>query len=302
MDFPRSRDKDRDASHITLPQCYTSFSMQSFPARLHVLLARGAPIGLIIRRGPSRQVCTILWDRRTDSFTLGQWFKGRIYERRGDLSPDGKHFIYFAMDGKWQDLLSKGSWSAVSRVPYLKALTFFPKGDCWNGGGLFIGNDRYWLNGEGFHQRGRGSTGLHRDEAYRPIGGRGGECLTVYYPRLLRDGWILNDQLSAGITDQCDIFEKPLGSGWLLRKYAHAQVGSPPGKGCYWDEHELLHPPSNRCLKQPDWEWTELDDCRLVWASGGQLWTGMLTNIGLAGTRLLHDFNDMTFERRPAPY
>ncbi|MEK6804025.1 MAG: hypothetical protein AABZ34_15370 [Nitrospirota bacterium] len=73
-----------------------------------MLLAREAPVGLVIRRGPSRQVCTLLWDRRTDTFTLGQWFKGRIYERRCDLSPDGTHFIYFAMDGKWGGL-SKGS-------------------------------------------------------------------------------------------------------------------------------------------------------------------------------------------------
>ena len=258
-------------------------------------------MGLVIRRGPSRQVCTMLWDRRTDTFSLGQWFKGRIYERRCDLSPDGTHFIYFAMDGKWRGL-SEGSWSAISRAPFLKALTFFPKGDCWNGGGLFIDNARYWLNGAGCHQKERGKTGLRRDDTHRPVGGRGGECLTVYYPRLLREGWALNDHLSAGITDQCDVFEKAFENGWILRKYAHAQVGSPPGKGCYWDEHELLHPPANRCLKQPDWEWAEWDGTRVVWASGGQLWASAVTDIGLAESRLLHDFNSMSFERRTAPY
>ena len=275
--------------------------MQSFPARLHVLLARDAPVGLVIRRGPSRQVCTLLWDRRTDSFTLGQWLKGRIYERRCDLSPDGTHFIYFAMDGKWSGL-SKGSWSAISRAPYLKALAFFPKGDCWQGGGLFIDHDRYWLNGDGCHLQGRNSTTLHRDQDYRPAGGRGGECLGVYYPRLLRDGWRLNDHLSAGITDQCDIFEKPIGNGWVLRKYAHAQVGSPPGKGCYWDEHELVQAQSNLCLQQPGWEWADLDGTRLIWAESGCLWTGSLTDSGLAEPRLLYDFNHMTFQRRTAPY
>src|SRR4051812_45410499 len=55
--------------------------------------------GLVIRRGPSRQVCTMLWHRQNDTFTLGQWFKGRIYERRCDLSPAGTHFIYFC-DGR----------------------------------------------------------------------------------------------------------------------------------------------------------------------------------------------------------
>jgi len=75
---------------------------------------------------------------------------------------------------------------------------------------------------------------------------------------------MLSDRLSAGSTDQCDAFEKPVGNGWLLRKYAHAQIGSQPGKGCYWDEHEIVQAQSNLCLKQPGWEWADLDDTRLI--------------------------------------
>jgi hypothetical protein len=66
-------------------------------ARIHVLLAREEPLGVVIRRGPSKQVCTVQWDRRDDDFQVGQWLRGRIYERRSDLYPDGKHLIYFAM-------------------------------------------------------------------------------------------------------------------------------------------------------------------------------------------------------------
>ncbi len=110
--------------------------MAEIPTRLHVLLARDTPIGLVIRRGPSKSVATILWNRDTDDFQVGQWLKGRIYERRSDLSPDGRYFIYFAMNGKWSTE-SEGSWTAVSRSPYLKAIAMFPKGDCWNGGGLW---------------------------------------------------------------------------------------------------------------------------------------------------------------------
>src|ERR1700742_4479685 len=102
--------------------------MPKFPARIHVLLASEARVGVVIRRGPSKQVCTVLWDRKTDEVKGGQWMKGRIYERRCDISPDGKHLIYFAMNGKWGSE-SKGSWTAISRAPYLKALGFFPKGD-----------------------------------------------------------------------------------------------------------------------------------------------------------------------------
>ncbi len=118
--------------------------MEAATARIHVLLASQVPLGLVIRRGPSKQVATILWDRERDHFELGQWLKGRIYERRSDLSPDGRYLIYFAMNGKW-NTESQGAWTAISRAPYLKALAFFPKGDCWNGGGLWTGRNTYWL-------------------------------------------------------------------------------------------------------------------------------------------------------------
>jgi hypothetical protein len=40
------------------------------PARLHVILAREAPLAVAIRRGPAKQVCTVLWNRRTDESSL----------------------------------------------------------------------------------------------------------------------------------------------------------------------------------------------------------------------------------------
>src|SRR5262245_29894464 len=83
-----------------------------FPPRLHVLMAREAPVGVVIRRGPSKSVCTLIWDRRSDSFILGQWLKGRIFERRSDLSPDGKYLLYFAMNGRWRTE-ARGSWTAI---------------------------------------------------------------------------------------------------------------------------------------------------------------------------------------------
>src|SRR5262249_27813719 len=113
------------------------------PPRLHVLLAREAPLGLIIRRGPHRYSCTLLWDRGNDTFQLGQWVKARLYPERCDLSPNGQHFIYFALDG-YRHSESRGSYTAVSRAPYLKALSFYPRGDTWGGGGLFINNSSFY--------------------------------------------------------------------------------------------------------------------------------------------------------------
>jgi hypothetical protein len=271
--------------------------MASFPARVHVLIASAARIGVVVRRGPAKQVCTFLWDREHDDFQLGQWMKGRIYERRSDLSPDGKHLIYFAMKGTWSGE-AKGSWTAISRAPYLKAVALFPKGDCWNGGGLFTSNETYWLNDGCGHPALRDTSEVKRDLKYRPVGQVGGECLSVYYPRLLRDGWTKVETGLQGL----DAFEKPAQKGWVLRKIAHAEIGAPPGRGCYWDEHELLDTVSGTRIACPDWEWAEVDQKRLVWSETGKLFAGILTKGGLIEEKELFDFNGFRFEAIEAPY
>jgi hypothetical protein len=275
--------------------------MASFPARIHVLLSGVARVGVVIRRGPAKQVCTFLWNRRTDEFRVGQWFKGRIYERRADISPDGKYLIYFAMKGTWNSE-AKGSWTAISRAPYLKALAIFPKGDCWNGGGLFTGNKRYWLNDSCGQTVLRDTREVRRDLKYRPIGRVGGECLSVYYPRLLRDGWTRAGEANLARPQGVDVFEKLAHRGWVLRKIAHAEIGAAPGRGCYWDEHELRHLESNASISFPDWEWAEIDHKRLVWAQAGKLFAGVLTRGGLIEEKELFDFNGFKFEAIEAPY
>jgi len=140
----------------------TEEPVQPLPARIHVLLARNAPTAVVIRRGPSKQVCTVAWDRLKDTFAIGQWLKGRIYERRSDLSPDGRHLIYFAMNGKWESE-TKGSWTAISRTPCLRAIGLWAKGDCWHGGGLFTAGKRYWINDGCGHEALREPAGLQRD-------------------------------------------------------------------------------------------------------------------------------------------
>lgn len=275
--------------------------MSRFAPRLHVLLASDVPVGLVIRRGPSKSVATVLWDRRRDQFRLGQWLKGRLYERRSDLSPDGTYAIYFAMNGKWSSD-SRGSWTAISRAPYLKAIAFFPKGDCWHGGGLWTGKDTYWLNDGCGHTIAHDTTTVHRDRKYHPSGNYGGECLGVYYHRLLRDGWELVERISIDKWQGKDIFEKNIGNGWILRKIAHAEIGAPIGKGCYWDEHELLGSTKNQTIHCPDWEWADLDGTRLVWVANGKLCAAKIQKNGLTEEAELHDFNDMTFEAIEAPY
>ena len=274
--------------------------MADIHPRIHVLLAGRAPVGVVIRRGPSKSVCTLSWDRRDDTFRPGQWLKGRIYERRCDLSPDGRYFIYFAMNGKWRTE-SKGSWTAISGAPFLKALAMFPKGDCWHGGGLFTTEKRYWLNDGYGHEVLRDTKEVRRDAKYHPARFFGGECLGVYYPRLLRDGWKLVERIGLAWEGQ-DIFEKPADGGWTLRKIAHSGTENPVGTGCYWDEHELIGGMPSRTVACPGWEWADVDGARLVWAAEGKIFAAQLGESGLVDATELLDTNGMAFEPIEAPY
>lgn len=269
----------------------------TFPARLHVLLAKQAKVGLVIRRGPSKSVCTVLWNRQGDTFKIGQWLRGRIYERGCALSPDGRHFIYFAMNGRWQSE-TKGSWTAISRVPYLKAVSLFAKGDCWHGGGLFLSNREFWLNDGIGHRELKAASDVRQKLNEPPPEYFGGGCRTVYYARLQRDGWVRGKEEYQGAT----WFEKKLPQSWRLRKLAFAEIGAPSGRGCYWDAHELRHESTDRVLAFPEWEWADYVDGRLIWASDGQLRAGRLGRGELLGEQLLHDFNGMKIEAIAAPY
>lgn len=275
-----------------------------FPARLHVVLAQQAKTAVVFRRGPSKRVATFLWNRSRDTFRIGQWLKGRIYERRSDLSSDGHYLIYFAMNGKWHSK-TWGAWTAVSRAPYLKALDLYAKGDCWDGGGLFLSRGRYWLNDRRVSKESIlvKTSPFLRDEVYRPDQIFGSECTGVYYPRLLRDGWTLTGRSDQGKWNAQAVFEKPLPKDWILRKIAHEQVGAPVGKACYWDEHELVNRASGALLRFPDWEWAEWDQRTLVWAEKGKLFRAQLAGrSALEPAVLLHDFNDYRFEPIEAPY
>ena len=268
-----------------------------FPARLHVLLARDAKVGLVIRRGPSKSVCTVLWDRKRDKFKLGQWMRGRIYERRSDLSPDGKHLVYFAMNGRWESE-TKGAWTAISRVPYLKAVDLFAKGDCWHGGGLFLSDKEFWLNDGHGHVELKKTSHLRRNINGQPQDYFGGECLNVYYNRLKRDGWLMHGEE----VQEATVFEKKLPKSWTLRKLAFSELNAPAGRGCYWDAHELRQESTNTALTFPEWEWADYVDGRLAFAIGGQLRAARLDRGKLSSEKLLHDFNDMKFEAIAAPY
>lgn len=269
---------------------------------LHILLARDAPLGLVIRRGPSKRVCALAWDRETDRFVPGQWLNGRIYERRCDLSPDGKYFIYLAADYSGRKRKVGKSWTAISRAPFLKALALFENMGTWNGGGLFTSNRTYWWNAGHARQAHLETTKLSRDTTAYPSGLlENNEDLGVYYRRLERDGWAWSGPRPSHWAGP-QVFEKALPGGWTLRKLANIEDSLRENRSCYWDKHELVHPEERKTLESPNWAWADWDRHRLVWTTEGQLWAALLTREGLADQTMLHDFSQMLFEKIQAPY
>jgi len=167
----------------------TNLKIVESKTALFVIQARNAPVAVIFRRGPSKQVQLIKWNTAKDTFETGQWFKGRIYERRCDLSHDGEKLIYFAAKYKKPFF----SWTAVSTIPYLSALLLWPKGDGWGGGGLFDTPLTISLNHRENEMGLADSFHLPKNLKIRPFGVRPGwgENNPIYHTRLLREGWKL---------------------------------------------------------------------------------------------------------------
>jgi hypothetical protein len=209
--------------------------------------------------------------------------------------------IYFAGNGR-KDSSVRGSWTAISRAPYLKAVSLFAKGDCWHGGGLFQSSSEYWLNDGYGHEVHAEDPRLRRVATYPWHVYYGGECEGVYYIRLQRDGWKLQSTSARVQEDRVSVFEKRINDRWILRKRAHATTNHPVGRGVYYDTHELFNERTEEVLAKENWEWAEVDGKRLVWAADGCLYKGRVGTKGLYAEEVVHDFRSMQFVSLPAPY
>jgi hypothetical protein len=218
----------------------------------------------------------VIWDRAEDKFKSGPWFSGRIFADRSDISPDGRHMIYFAMGGvAWAIAETGGTWTAISELPSLKAAALWGQGDTWGGGGMFISNDSFWLDADGNTVLIRDKSGLRR-ETYGPH--------LPYRSRMERDGWVAKERGSNG-----PVFEKRIGEGWILRR-----IG--------WDGgYELEQPDRIQKLAFPSWEWAEWDRHRIVWADGGCLRAAQVETSKIGAVHTLYDFNGMVPPNKDFP-
>jgi len=283
---------------------------------LFVIKARRSRSAVIFRRGPSKQVLLLKWNLQDDTFESGQWFKGRIYERRCDLSPDGDKLIYFAAN--YRTFRGPPTWTAVSRPPYLKALAMWPKGDAWGGGGLFEDDHTIQLNHqEGDDELAKGFA-LGKGIRVKPFGEftGSGEDDPLYHTRLIRDGWVLKQQAERTgyshsgpmnwVFTQPEIYEKTLTRKG--RKFAlQAQLQGIGERGGLWYpiDHQILDEQSTPLITLPRTSWADWDqDGSLLFAEGGKLfrleWT-LDGGLNRVNEKELIDLSATTFMAAPTP-
>ncbi len=279
--------------------------------RIYGLIARAAPVGVLFRRGPSKQVLLVSWDMERDRFYPGQWLKGRIYERYCDLSPDGKHLVYYAANQRPPIY----SWTAVSRPPYLTAVVFWPNPGTL-GGGLFDTESHLRLNHRSGYFAPAEEMEVPRELTVTPLGPNAGygDDRPVLHARLRRDGWVLVQDgreiacRNAGYGEEAaTVWHRPQPRGeaaWDLRmtdRRVHKRRGS-------WNmvEYALTHPATAAEIPLGPLDWA--DWCRsgdLVFAKDGGVWRLPAEQVGceapLETARLLVDLGPLSFRELAPP-
>lgn len=103
------------------------------PARIKLLVAKEAPIAVVLRRKPSRVFHILKWNTETDEIQPGSWFQGRIWDEYSDVSFDGSHMVYIAMGSGGQ------IWTGVCKPPYLHTIVDVKLSTTYHEGpGIFV--------------------------------------------------------------------------------------------------------------------------------------------------------------------
>ena len=110
------------------------------PPRLFVITAAAADEAVVFWRGRKDWCHVLRWDLAHDTLDPGAWIKGRIYEEKCDLSPDGRLLLYFI--GHYGRVAEGYSWAltGIGRLPWVSALALWPNGTTYGGGGRFVDN------------------------------------------------------------------------------------------------------------------------------------------------------------------
>lgn len=250
------------------------------PARLHAFLARDVPHAIILRRGPSDWVQSVLWHTDSDQFEPGQWFHGSINPYWGaDLSPNGRLFVYMARKFNRRTLADAeytSAWTAISRPPYLTALALWPEAVQRGEGGPFK-----YANGGGGFFRDDNTVVLYRSSLihhpdHPPVGVTvelsTDLSLQPWLERLTRNGWeLIHEGFQHPATATTPTYRTPnilqrSGPQLAQRLVLMRQRFQPP----VYQLHDSTHNGS-RLLAAATWaDWDQ--GGRLVWAAAGRLY------------------------------
>lgn len=261
---------------------------------------------VLLRRGPSKHVLAITWDTLRHEFHAGQWFKGRIYEHRCDLSPSGEQLVYLAANNK----PPLYAWTAVSRPPFLTALALWKNCGTWGGGGVFERERALALNS--------GAASLQPEDGFRlpkafkvkpiaPWAGRG-EDDPIRTLRMKRDGWILDDEGTTGTYQRSGRFNWEFLSPqrWSKRRKRFRLERRVLGIGehngpWYTTEHRVFDDKAEMVLDLgiSDWaDWSHSDE--LLFARDGRVFrAGILQDGVLQPPEELIDLRSLRFEAVP---
>lgn len=278
--------------------------MNHSDCRIYGIMAREAPICILFRRGPSKWTQLVRWNTKTDSFLAGSWFHGHIYERRCDVSPNGKYLIYFAMNKTAKSLADlEGytyAWTAISKPPKYTAIVLWPKGDCWHGGGLFVSDREVWLN----HRP--DAAVMHPKHTSRQFAvtinaNAYGEDEPIYNRRLERDGWECIQpgefvyKYGMHQTEQTEIWEKCGRSGKKLRREL-LEIDFKTHGGPYVEAFSLIQKQGDP-IPLPGASWADLDqNGKVAFARAGKIYRATLARGELKQTELI----DLNLNSRPA--
>lgn len=274
--------------------------------RLIVLLARRAHVGVILRRGPATWTQIVKWNTRSDHFESGQWFHGRLYERRCDLSPSGDKLIYFVAKHHLQnvDPTYTRTWTAICRPPYLAALALWPNmGTTYHGGGLFAGENEVLLNAVHHRwsnpERGEAAEPHPRHKPPKPVrvspmAFTSGDQLLA--KRLVRDGWSL---VTPGDVDRDTL---PDFKGRFVREQKNRRLELVLGHQQM--DYTLFEKVKGQWVERSfeGVTWADFDhDGRAVFAREGKLFAFPDARVGKLDVDLLLDLNDRKPTRLVAP-
>lgn len=296
--------------------------MSRAPCRIDGLVATEANSAVILRRGPAQYTQLLVWDFDNDEILPGQWLRARIYTRRCDVSPDGKHLVIAAADHRIRRTIDgegweqRGNWTAVSRPPYFTAVALWQATGSYGGGGVWISNDCIALNPAPFAWR--ELLPLPPQIKVQPFDNVAGRS---FPGRLFRKGWTevqaevdAMDYPVKGYTGVAEPTEK-----WLRAVYGYKraitqtpqvvqkQIRNGFLRGEQWNGVFRWSAHDEAGVEVRSWvetvwssHWVDSDGRgRLVFAEGGCLWAWQRFPDG-EPTKIA-DLNDNVFERVEPP-